>query len=522
MDELRNDEMSKLFKKSKSPELYGDFIRPISNLIGDICSESIITWKDNRQTINTKIENVLKIIEEKAIKNKEFHEFIISDRNYRVKGNFGLSAPNAVFAYLYDNYIKDKTILQDRMTQRPLTEQLKVIMNLIRVNRNDKDSMNCIGWTINGIINFIKEDPKTGYHPLLYYLVFIYAYCLFVTFFSAGIVEDGINEHLLNILYMTRTEYGIEPMTNEEVVKEFITNYYQERNWKHRIKQEDNIIGKIYIEYTLQLPLINSMNVSMTARDRAINSLIILMTIMYYYSIPDETRRPQQFRTDRECIFYLMEQLSIANFNVKEIDNVLNYIVNVNEKTFVSNFFGNRELFNVLSELYLQQIVPILQENLSAKHSIKKFIHLLSEPKYLKETIGKFIDNHNYRAANIYHYNRNYVYIPLKGNNHIAITDNIFNENMQPITGLETIEFENNPGYIRKATLDDLLIELKSGQGNPQFVIFQGGHTAIELFELIIILIAIIIVIVVAIYVVKRFTLKRPCQMVDTTHQKYN
>jgi hypothetical protein len=43
----------------------------------------------------------------------------------------------------------------------------------------------------------------------------------------------------------------------------------------------------------------------------------------------------------------------------------------------------------------------------------------------------------------------------------------------------------------------------------------KGGHTAIELFDLIIILIGIIIIIVVAIYVINRFTKKRPCQTVD-------
>lgn len=49
----------------------------------------------------------------------------------------------------------------------------------------------------------------------------------------------------------------------------------------------------------------------------------------------------------------------------------------------------------------------------------------------------------------------------------------------------------------------------------PQYVIVQGGHTAIELFELILIMIIIVIIIVVMIYGVNQYTMKRPCQMVD-------
>ena len=49
----------------------------------------------------------------------------------------------------------------------------------------------------------------------------------------------------------------------------------------------------------------------------------------------------------------------------------------------------------------------------------------------------------------------------------------------------------------------------------PEYVIVQGGHTAIELFELILIMIIIVVIIVVVIYGVDRLSLKRPCDMVD-------
>lgn len=75
---------------------------------------------------------------------------------------------------------------------------------------------------------------------------------------------------------------------------------------------------------------------------------------------------------------------------------------------------------------------------------------------------------------------------------------------------------ENNPNAIVYSKyIDEHNDDNTNNVTYPKYVLVQGGHTAIELFELILIIIILIIIIVVVIYSVDRFTIKRPCEMVD-------
>ena len=75
---------------------------------------------------------------------------------------------------------------------------------------------------------------------------------------------------------------------------------------------------------------------------------------------------------------------------------------------------------------------------------------------------------------------------------------------------------ENDPdAIIYSKYIDENNVNNTDTVTYPEYVIVQGGHTAIELFELILIMIIIVVIIVVVIYGVDRFSLKRPCDMVD-------
>ena len=224
--------MSKLFKTSKSPELYDDFILPISNLIGDICRFSINDWIINRKTINKMIAETFKTIEGKfdtknLKQNKDkFHNAIITDRIYRVKGFSGLSTANATFAYLYDKYLKQKTV-----DQKPINKQFDVINDIINVFCPGNEDQDKITYTLHAIKAFIMSSENTGYHPVLFYLVFMYGYCLYITYFVNTTIEAGNDCPILDTFYISDIRVGEEPWMNKVFVKNFINGYYTQHKW---------------------------------------------------------------------------------------------------------------------------------------------------------------------------------------------------------------------------------------------------------------------------------------------------
>ena len=498
--------MSKLFKTSKSPELYDDFILPISNLIGDICRFSINDWIINRKTINKMIAETFKTIEGKfdtknLKQNKDkFHNAIITDRIYRVKGFSGLSTANATFAYLYDKYLKQKTV-----DQKPINKQFDVINDIINVFCPGNEDQDKITYTLHAIKAFIMSSENTGYHPVLFYLVFMYGYCLYITYFVNTTIEAGNDCPILDTFYISDIRVGEEPWMNKVFVKNFINGYYTQHKWNF---DELNVsTDEIYDKYWIHSQPIMWDEV-MTPRDKAINCLIILLTIMYYYSKPRNQRQLQQI-PDNEWIVHLKTCLLSAEYNILAIKDVLKYSqYDETVISFVIDFFKDPELSKELKKLYVQQIIPTLTENIQNQRPINTLFNFLSKSKYYKEIFSFFFEESNFRAANIYYNDFRYVYIPFIENKYIAVYDDIFDQSMKQYRDMPTVNFGENRQYARSTDLNTLLENIS------EFGLYQlkGGHTAIELFELIIILIVIIIVIVVAIYVVKRFTMKRPCQ----------
>ena len=234
-DELSDDEML-----GGGLKLYDNFILPISNLIDKLLLHTIDDWKNNRSNIDSDIKNVLENIIPK--KQKDFIELnavIKRNRNYRVKGNSSLSTINAFFAYLYDNYIKRKT-----NNQLELDQQIKGVLEVITMGQGFIGSeCNKIGTEMSTLNSFIMSPRFTGYHPVLFYLVFIYNYCVSITYNVAVGDSSPIFKHFYYLAGPDMTAW-----IAASGVREYIRNYYQKQHW-NSTEANVNIIEEIYKKY---------------------------------------------------------------------------------------------------------------------------------------------------------------------------------------------------------------------------------------------------------------------------------
>lgn len=519
---------------SISDKIHDEFIEPISRLVNFMCNEEISSWKSDRTAINKTIITTLNLIN----LNGSYHEKIIEDTKYRVKGRFDLCAANAIFAYLYHKHIERKN-----RKQKELSEQLEIIIKLIEDSGTGEESAKDV---IIDIDQFIKSEHEhyTGFHPALYYLLFIYAYCLSIA------VNDQINDdYLLFDDFTDPYDMKTGKWSNRETTRRYqrmdiVEKFILEYGKRHGRSVDATIIKNITSSYNGFInvsPFGISEKNQMYGYSPSMHYLMLLVILTNYHTEAEKWKAKKWKMKGKEYervgIIKLINLLIESNFNVIRLPSYIGNIINekyykrkLNPKELhdlhillqAREFFRNPDLINDL--FWVSKLKGFAAPLSNKTHCpINAQIQALTTPNCFKNTFGIFFD-YDFRNTNIYYHatpkylgaDLHFIYVATCNNPsgktlyHIIDDDN-FNIDMK-ITKTEMIYLNTIPAEFQGNDLESLLKDFDHSGDLLTYSEMKGGHTAIELFELIIILIVIIIVIVVAIYVVKRFTMKRPCE----------